>query len=315
MDPQPPAEALPGPDPWAIAASQHGLLSRAQADALGMARSQIRGLTRHWGWREVLPGVLVAPGHAQSVEQDLFKLHLWGGAGLIFSHRTAAARWRFEGFPPGLVDVMTLKDARRLPPEVHVHHARAPAGAVTTLDALPVTSRLFTLLQLGNVAPHAEVRLAAEACLAARVITLSGLNWVLQTHGRRGCPGAGVLRRIIEEFGPGYRAPESQLETDYRALLRSSGLEEPQYQVWIQGPHGWMRLDGYYDRIRLNVEMDGRSTHERQAQFQADRERDRDLLSLGIQVVRYTWHDVHRQAERVAAEHRAFLARSPRVID
>lgn len=75
-----------------------------------------------------------------------------------------------------------------------------------------------------------------------------------------------------------------------------------------------MRLDSYFRRISLDVELDGRTFHQRQEQFQADRERDRILVGLGIQVVRYTWRDVHHQQARMQAEHRCFLARGGRLL-
>ena len=277
-----------------------------------MTLPQIRSLTRHHGWTFALPGVLLAPGFLTSWEQGLLMLSFWGGPGLALSHRSAAAKWGFEGFSPGILEVTTRKDRRPLPGEITVHRMQPVNSQVTEVDGLRTTGRLFTLLQLGAVAEEEAVRRAADKELAERRITLPGLAWILATYGKKGFPGTAVLRQICEELGPGYRPPESQLEPDYRALVKAWGIEEPEYQVWMRGPSGWMRLDGLYRRIGLDVELDGRSTHERQAQFQADRERDRFLLTQGIHVVRYTWHDVHHQQARMEAEHRRLLARQQR---
>lgn len=304
---------VPKGNPSQKAGTQRGLLTRRQAAELGLTPEEIRGLRRYRGWDEAAPGVLRAPGYPSTPEQQFLALHLWGGAAVAISHRAAAARWKFEGFPDGIVEITTTKNPRGLPRNVHVHARRGAmeTRTITDVDGLPTTGRLFTLLQLGSVVDGAKVRLAVDKELAERTITQTGPEWILTTYGGKTVPGSAVLRGICDEFGPGYRPPEGQLERDYRALIKAWGIEEPEYQVWMRGPQPgrrWIRLDGLYRRIGLDVELDGRKHHERQAQFQADRERDRFLATQGIKVVRYTWHDVHHQQAKMAAEHRQFLA-------
>ena len=125
----------------AKARSQHGMLARAQALELGMTVVGYRCLTRHQGWEALVPGVVRLPGSADSWEQQLLMLHLWGGEHVVVSHRAAAARWGFEGFPPGVAEVTTTKDARRLPDSIEVHWGRPPTAQVTEVASMATTGR------------------------------------------------------------------------------------------------------------------------------------------------------------------------------
>lgn len=45
----------------------------------------------------------------------------------------------------------------------------------------------------------------------------------------------------------------------------------------------------------IAVEVDGRASHDRAREFELDRERDREMLKLGIVTLRFVWWDVRRR--------------------
>jgi Transcriptional regulator, AbiEi antitoxin/Protein of unknown function (DUF559) len=60
-------------------------------------------------------------------------------------------------------------------------------------------------------------------------------------------------------------------------------------------------------RHRVDVETDGRETHETPTAFQGDRRRDQFLAAAGYRVLRVTWHQIH-------GEHAAVLRRISRAV-
>lgn len=61
---------------------------------------------------------------------------------------------------------------------------------------------------------------------------------------------------------------------------------------------------------RLIVETDGRDVHTTRQAFERDRERDQRLMLPSWRVVRFTWRQLTREPERVAATLRALLAQA-----
>jgi very-short-patch-repair endonuclease len=102
-----------------------------------------------------------------------------------------------------------------------------------------------------------------------------------------------VLARYTDP--PGYST--SQAEALFVALCEQHDLPRPQ-RVTSAG----YELDFYWPDARLAIEVDGRAFHATRRAFQQDRERDRRLAALGIQVARVTWRDLTGAARPLAAE-------------
>jgi very-short-patch-repair endonuclease len=69
---------------------------------------------------------------------------------------------------------------------------------------------------------------------------------------------------------------------------------------------GWLVDAVWFDQT-LIVELDGRTAHSASRAIERDHQRDMDLRAAGYTVLRYTWQQVTRQSERVAAELRLRL--------
>jgi len=78
-------------------------------------------------------------------------------------------------------------------------------------------------------------------------------------------------------------------------------LPEPNERI------GRWRPDMLWRETRLVVELDGRDAHSTTAQLAADARREAELRQLGFTVVRFSWWQVHHDAEAVAARVRSLL--------
>ena len=75
-------------------------------------------------------------------------------------------------------------------------------------------------------------------------------------------------------------------------------------------PGEQFRVDFLWRQQRLIVETDGRDVHSTRQAFERDRKRDQRLMLAGWRVVRFTWRQITREPERVAATLRALLAQA-----
>lgn len=114
-----------------------------------------------------------------------------------------------------------------------------------------------------------------------------------------GRPDLGVLREIIGEWLPEMAATRSEMEErTLQVLVVEGGLPEPLVNHRI----GRWVADFYWPDWDLVVEVDGYAFHSDRVAFGRDRRKDRELLAMGIRVVRFTWREVTGAGSVMAAE-------------
>ena len=118
-----------------------------------------------------------------------------------------------------------------------------------------------------------------------------------------GRTGSRALHAALAAHLPQLAACESPLEIDFVLLCERFGLPLPEPNERI----GRWRPDMLWREHRLVVELDGRDAHSTAAQLAADARREAELRQLGFTVVRFTWWQVHHDAEAVAARVRSLL--------
>jgi len=225
---------------------------------------------------------------------------LWGGPGAVASHRSAAALWNLAGFPAGAVEITSPKNAGGLPPTFVVHRLQPEREGVTSEAGIPVTNPLFTLMELGRVAPVERVEIALDDALLRGQASLRGLGWVLEHFGVRGRRGPRGLRGLLKARGYGYEPAESRLEVKFRKRLAGSGLPKPCEQHEIRRNDRFVaRVDFAYPDQRLVLETDAYMCHSARSDWQHDRWRDNTLVAMKWRVLRFTWDDVTRRPEWV----------------
>jgi very-short-patch-repair endonuclease len=149
------------------------------------------------------------------------------------------------------------------------------------VGAVRVTSPLWTLRTLGEVADVTTVELAVESALRLRQVGDDDL-WRLAGEG----PGTRALEWVLRTRGRGSRPTGSWLET--RALqlvLRPAGIEVVARQVDIYEGDFWHARPDFLLPGWTILEVDGRQ-HADVVQKRHDNDRDLRLCGLGLRVVR-----------------------------
>jgi very-short-patch-repair endonuclease len=97
----------------------------------------------------------------------------------------------------------------------------------------------------------------------------------------------------------------TELEQLFIAACRRHRLPQPEVNVKID----LYEVDFLWPDTRLIAEVDGWESHGTRSAFEADRERDARLATLGYRVVRFTWRQVGSDPRGVARTIRSLLAR------
>lgn len=161
---------------------------------------------------------------------------------------------------------------------------------------------------MGAVVDDRQVADALERALIARVCSVLAVERALDDVARRGRRGAGVIRRVLDERALGRARPDGLLEARTARVLREGGLPSPafQHEVRVRG-RLVARVDFAWPDMRVAVEVDGFEVHATPRAMQADLERQNRFVAAGWTVVRFTWLDVVRRPEWVAAQIAAVL--------
>jgi len=244
----------------------------------------------------------------------------------VTSHglRVALAAGRVERLGPGIYGVCPDADSAR----AAAVRCRAQIGCVTACErwALPLRdsdsrTHLVTALHRseGKLDPataaslvfHRTGRLPAGA--PSVLETLDQAAWCTSRLGQLVAVDAALSRGLIrkEELAALSRGDarrrawitahasaraESPLESVSRALLIAAG-----YRFVEQSQVGAARVD-FLVEGRTVLEADGWAYHASRESFEADRERDRDLVAAGFKVLRLTHRDLVRQPGLVVVQ-------------
>ena len=288
----------------ALAARQHGVMSRAQLLDIGLSGTAVDHRVRSAALERVHRGVYSVPGAPGSWHQALMAACLVND-GVLASHRAAGKLWELRGISNAPIEVCARREDRPTAAGVicHITEILEPAD-VATVNGIPVTSAARTLVGLGAVEP----RLVAPALNDAVLRGLVSYPWMWRTVSRlsgRGRNGIGVLRSELERHDPSDAPTESMLEDVFLKTILRAGLEL-RGQVRV----GRLRLD-FADPVRkVLVELDGRKWHEAEADRVRDRRREMELRAAGWRVIRVRWLDLKYWPDLVVAELRQALGRA-----
>jgi very-short-patch-repair endonuclease len=293
----------------AVAAGQLGLITRSDARRERVSDDQLRRLVHRGIVETVSPQVFRFTASARSWRQDVLAACLDGGPECFASHRTAAALHGFDGFVPGIIEVVVPMHVRHRRKNVIVHHTRdLPDGDRAHVGLIPVTSKARTLIDLGAVTPAHLVEEAfdgAERDRAVRRATVERRYVSLRAPGRN---GIGAMTQILRDRVAVERAPRSVLERRMRRLLDSAGLRQPIARYRALLPDGTRyEIDFAYVDEQIAIEVDGHGSHATRRQRAADNVRANALSEIGWKFRRFTYEQVEHEPALVAATIRACL--------
>lgn len=176
-----------------LAATQHGLVSRAQALASGFSSTGLSRALAAGRLKAIDAGVYAVPPAQKGFKAEVMAACLSTGG--CASHRTAAALWGLPVEKGGPIEVLVPADRRpRSTKGLRVYRTRAPVAAELR-DQVPTAPLKDTLLHIGL-----DVR-RIDAALRVRPGILYDLADTL-VEARRGHRKAIVHRDLIIELLP-----------------------------------------------------------------------------------------------------------------
>ncbi len=290
----------------AIAARQHGVVSRRQLFGLGLQRHEVdyririgRLLPLHRGVYAVGHTALTRNGHRIAAV-------LACGPGAVLSHRDAAALWGIHDAGRARIEITTPGRSCGSA-GLQIHQARLKPDEVTSHDGIPVTTPSRTLSDLATVLNRARLERAVHEAEVRRLLSPTSLPALLARHpGRR---GAKALRAILDDLADrGVQVTRSEFEDRFLETLDGAGLPRPDVNAEIPTAIRAYEVDATWPAHRLAVELDGGAAHRTRRAFEEDRIRDRALAVAGWTVVRITWRELRDRPARVAGDLARLLA-------
>lgn len=272
-----------------LAMRQHGLVTRAQAVALGATPDTVDGHLDRGAWSALRRGVYVVGAAPATWEQRAMAACLAGGPDVCSAARTAARIWGYVDLS-GRLEVLVAGRRRVRLSGVSVHRTLLlPEIDRTTVRGIPVTSVARTIVDASQgqdpevvgrwidhaMRDHGLELLALESCLAR-----------LHGPGRRNVDAvrAALLKRPI-----GYDPGESSLEARVIQILATRGFPPPVLQHPVRRKDGrTARIDVSYPWAMVALEPEGFRFHSDRSSFDRDRVRGAELTLLGWDVYRLT---------------------------
>lgn len=279
----------------ALAASQHGVVTRAQLVRLGMSDGAISARTSAGWLLRVYRGVFALGGHRLSQNAHFLAAVVALGSRAVLSHRSAAVLWGLLPYAGPRVDV-TVPSGSRGRRAIVVHRSSLAREERTVHHAIPVTTPARTLLDLAAVVSRRELERAMDEAAYLR-LDVSGLR------PRRGRAGGAMLTRVLADHRVGSTPTRSEMEERMLALCRRYALAAPLVNTKIEG----YTVDFAWPEQHLIAETDGWQAHGTRQAFERDRRRDADLTVAGWRVVRITWKRLLDEPRAVATQLKRLL--------
>jgi very-short-patch-repair endonuclease len=289
-----------------LARRQHGVVSASQMKRIGLPKATISDAVRQGRLHPIHRGVY-AVGHEALSWDGRCMAAVLANEPAVASHITAGWIWGLLRYKPGTFH-LTAPTRRHRKERIVVHFATLEPEDLTTVDGIPVTSPARTVLDLAADKSRDVGRLL-ERANERRVLDRRRFEATLARAG--GHPG----RRRFEVALLAYRREpavlRSDLERGFRRLVLRAGLPTPQTNVVVEG----YELDAYWEAEGFAVELDVYATHGSPTSFEADREREDELLLAGIELIRVTDVRLDREPRETVARVAAHLARRRAAIE
>lgn len=189
--------------------------------------------------------------------------------------------------PPDRLHVTVEGTGGRPHAAVRVHRARTlSADDIEIVEGLPVTTPARTVLDASVGASDRQVRRLIREAEYHELIGIGAMADVVRRNPFH--PGSPSIRRLDPQTAEARRR-QTPIEDRMAELIAGLPIEAPEPQLTIAGRSGKAyRADFAWPDLRLVVETDGRSAHDRSTSFQSDRDRDADLAAAGWLTLRFT---------------------------
>ena len=280
----------------ALAARQHGIVSRAQLLQLGLSDDAIASRIGA-GWLcRVHRAVFTVGRHPLTLHGRLLAAVWCLGGRAVLSHRSAAVLWGLLPETGPRVDV-TVPSGGRGRKAIVVHRSTLSAEESARKDGIPVTTPARTVLDLAAVVSRRELERAMDEAAYLRL----DLSRLAPRRGRR---GGAALSRVLTDHQAGTTLTRSRMEELMLSLCDRFELQRPLCNLEVEG----YTVDFGWPQARLIVETDGWQAHGTRRAFETDRRRDAHLIAAGWRPMRVTWDRLTKEPLEVAAQLKQLLS-------
>lgn len=292
----------------AVAARQHGRITGEQLAALGISRSvAAKWVAAGWVVREHRGCFRLAGAPTAGIGRCVGAVLAVDPCEGAVTYRTALER---HGVLPELTGApvhVTAPRHRRPRPGITVHESVLPPSCVERIGGLRVASLNRALIEVARNEPHDVVAAAVREAEFQRLLDPHAL--LADAHG---LPGTALLRVLARAVLPIRGELREELERRFGEFLRARGfpVADVNRAFGLHNPVQKVVIDVVWPGAAIAVELDGRRAHDTTRAFEADRLRDRRVLTqLGLHVVRVTWRQLHDDPEALEADLKTLLAR------
>lgn len=285
----------------ALAASQHGVVTRHQLLDLGISGQGVKHRRARGRVHPIYRGVYVVGRPELTADGRWMAALLACGPGAVLSHESAAAFW---GIGPRETELeVTICPPRAVAISgIRIHRSRAlPPEQVVIERALAVTDVLRTLVDLAPRWGEQRIDDAIESADRRGLCDPERFAEALST--RPPIPGTGIVRTVLERWT--LTLTDTQLERRLLPIARRAGLGGPLTQQWVNG----CRVDFYWPELGLVVEADSLRYHRTAARQAADARRDQCHTAAGLTPLRFSHAQITHRPEEVELTLRRVAAR------
>ncbi|MGP0034876.1 MAG: type IV toxin-antitoxin system AbiEi family antitoxin domain-containing protein [Solirubrobacteraceae bacterium] len=282
----------------AVAAKQHGNVTRGQLLELGLDDDAIRRRVKAGRLFRVFPGVYAVGRPPATPLERASAAVLACGSGAALSHSSAMVLWGYWRQWETPFEVTLVGDRR--PKGIRVHRSTTLTWRDTTKQlGIRVTTPGQTLLDMCPRWNDKSLKRNVNKALHSLWLTEGHLVDTLARHPH--APGANRVAKLLGLPGTPTR---SGWEDDFPAFCDKYGLPAP---VMGQPLLGYV-ADALFAAERVIVELDSREFHMGAIPFEDDRDRDADMLAHGFVTVRMTWERIEERPQREARRLHKILA-------
>jgi very-short-patch-repair endonuclease len=291
-----------------IAATQHGVFTRAQALACGFNDPVIRRRIASGLWVQLFPGVYGYGAAPSTWRQAALAACLACGPGAVLSHRAAARLWGLAGFHSRFIELTVPRACRRRYGDV-VHRSRQlEAGDVAEIDSVPVTTIQRTIIDIAGCVSAELLEESLHDALRRRLTNVARIRKRLDEIGSSGRPGVAQLTKMLDARQTSVHVPQNVFETRLFRVLRTANLPPPTPQYCLHVAGRRVYVDFAYPDRKVAIEADGFRWHSSRTQWDRDRLRRNHLTMMGWTIVHVTWHQLRERPDEVVDIVRALLS-------
>jgi hypothetical protein len=280
---------------FSFASRRHGVFTVEDAARYHVTEHMLQFRARQHVIERLHRGVYRVVGAHDEWHQRVMAALVRCGSGAVASHRTAAALYRLDGFPPGPIDVIVGKQRRAIA-GVTIYRKVLVEADRTKVGVIPATTPIRALLDLSGSIERDKLVEALDAAERDGRVQRRQLITRLE-HDQR--PGTAALRDLLRRREAIAHTPRSVVERRFLRALAHHGLPVPVAQYPVQRADGVPAyLDFAFPSHKLGIELQSNAWHATPEQRAADYERQN--LLTGWRFLSFTYEDVMLRPHHVA---------------